>query len=68
LEDALVRLSTVATDIFGISGRQIIEVFIASECDPEVLGKLARGRRRSERAAIWSNIGERCHLKIGHLP
>jgi hypothetical protein len=53
-----VRLSTVATDIFGVSGHQIIEVLIASESDPEVLAKLARGRKRPKRATNWSNIGQ----------
>src|SRR5487761_1618650 len=37
LEDALIKLSTVATDIFGMSGREMIEALIAGERDPRVL-------------------------------
>ena len=44
LEDALIKLSTVATDIFGKSGRAMLEALIAGERDPEVLADLALGR------------------------
>ena len=44
LEDALIKLSTVASDIFGVSGRAMIEALIAGERDPITLAKLARGR------------------------
>jgi hypothetical protein len=40
LEDALIKLSSVATDIFGVSGRQMIEALIAGERDPRVLATL----------------------------
>ena len=43
LEDALIKLSTVATDIMGVSGRAIIEALIAGQRDPRVLTELARG-------------------------
>ena len=36
LEDALIKLSTVATDLFGKSGRAMLEALIAGERDPEV--------------------------------
>jgi len=52
LEDALIKLSTVATDILGVSGRAMIEALIAGERDPEVLAELARGRMRVKRAAL----------------
>ena len=41
LEDALIKLSVVATDIMGVSGRAMIEALIAGERDPEVLASLA---------------------------
>jgi len=52
LEDALIKLSTVATDIFGVSGRAMIEALIAGQRDPKVLAELARGRLRVKHAAL----------------
>jgi transposase len=52
LEDALIKLSTVATDIFGVSGRAMLEALIAGQRDPKVLAELARGRLRVKRAAL----------------
>jgi transposase len=49
LEDALIKLSTVASDIMGVSGRAMIEALIAGERDPRVLAGLARGRMRVKR-------------------
>ena len=46
LEDALIKLSTVATDIFGVSGRAMLEALIAGQRDPRALAELARGRLR----------------------
>jgi transposase len=52
LEDALIKLSTVATDIMGASGRAMVEALIAGQRDPKVLAELARGRMRGKRAAL----------------
>jgi len=52
LEDALIKLSTVATDIMGVSGRAMLDALIAGERDPRVLAELARGRMRVKRAAL----------------
>lgn len=52
LEDALIKLSTVATDIFGRSGRDMIEALIAGKNDPKELAELARGRMRAKHAAL----------------
>src|SRR5207247_698506 len=52
LEDALIKLSSVASDILGVSGRAMIEALIAGERDPHVLAELARGRMRVKRAAL----------------
>lgn len=59
LEDALIKLSIVATDIFGVSGRQMIEAMIAGERDPRVLADMARGRMRSKRAALVAALDGR---------
>ena len=52
LEDALIKLSSVATDIMGVSGRAMIGALIAGERDPQVLAGLARGRMRVKHAAL----------------
>lgn len=52
LEDALIKLSTVATDIMGVSGRQMIEALIAGERNPAVLAEMARGRMRAKNTAL----------------
>lgn len=52
LEDALIKLSTVATDIFGKSGRDMIEALVAGNRDPKQLAELARGRMRVKHAAL----------------
>jgi len=46
LEDAGIKLSAVATDILGVSGRAMLEALIAGERDAEVLADMARGRMR----------------------
>jgi transposase len=46
LEDAGIKLSAVATDILGISGRAMLEALIRGERDAEVLADMARGRMR----------------------
>ena len=51
--DALSKLSTVATDSFGVSGRAMLEALIAGQRDPRVLAELARGRLRVKHAAWW---------------
>jgi transposase len=52
LEDALIKLSTVASDILGVSGRDMLEALIAGDRDPQTLADLARGRLRVKHAAL----------------
>lgn len=52
LEDAGIKLSLVATDIFGVSGRAMIEALIAGQRDPQALTALAKGRLRVKQAAL----------------
>ncbi len=52
LEDAMIKLSAVASDIFGVSGRSMIEALIAGTRDPKALAELARGQLRVKRAAL----------------
>jgi len=46
LEDAGIKLSVVASDILGVSGRAMLEALIAGQRDPGVLADLAKRRLR----------------------
>src|SRR3954451_16278118 len=48
LEDACIELSVVASDIFGVSGRQMMAALIAGERGPKVLAEMARTRMRAK--------------------
>ena len=48
LEDAGIKLSSVATDISGVSGRAMLEALIEGERDPAILAELAQRRLRSK--------------------
>jgi transposase len=52
LEDAMIKLSIVATDIMGVSGRDMLRALIAGERDPQKLADLALGRLRAKNAAL----------------
>ncbi len=52
LEDALIKLSVVASDIFGVSGRAMLDQLIAGERDPRVLAQSARGSMRGKIATL----------------
>jgi transposase len=52
LEDTGIKLSVVASDIFGVSGRAIMAALIAGERDPEVLAQMARGSMRTKIARL----------------
>jgi transposase len=52
LEDANIKLAAVATDVLGMSGRDMLEALIAGETDPEQLADLARKRLREKIPAL----------------
>lgn len=52
LEDACIKLSSVATDIFGVSGRDMMRALIAGQRDPKTLAQLARARMRVKIPAL----------------
>jgi transposase len=52
LEDAQIKLSVVASDIFGVSGREMMAALIAGERDPKVLAQMARARLRAKIADL----------------
>jgi transposase len=46
LEDAAIKLSSVLTDLHGVTGREIMDRLIAGERDPKALAGCARTRAR----------------------
>jgi transposase len=78
LEDAGIKLSSVASDITGVSGRAMLEALIAGDRDPAGLADLAKRRMRSKipelTEALTGRFGEhhsflaRLHLDLidGH--
>ena len=49
LESAAIKLSSVVTDLHGVTGRDIMDHLIAGERDPKALAQLARARARARR-------------------
>jgi transposase len=52
LEGANIKLSSVATDIVGASGRAMLRALVAGEEDPKVLAALAKGLLKNKQAAL----------------
>lgn len=52
LEDAGVKLATVASDVMGVSGRDMMHALIGGQADPGVLAELARGKLRAKLPAL----------------
>jgi transposase len=67
LEDALIKLSSVATSIMGVSGRAMLAALINGERDPRVLAELAKGRLRIKRAALVDALTGRFDEHHGEL-
>src|SRR5262249_27794375 len=60
LEDANIKLASVATDVLGVSGRAMLEAMIRGESGPAVLAELAKRRLRAKlpqlRQALWGKV------------
>jgi transposase len=48
LEDANIKLASVATDVLGLSGRLMLRAIIAGQDDPEALAELAQRKLRAK--------------------
>ncbi len=48
LEDAGIKLDSVASDVLGVSGRAMLRALIAGERDPDTLAELAKGMLRKK--------------------
>src|SRR3954447_15672929 len=78
LEGANIKLSSVATDILGVSGRAMIERIIRGETDPGRLAEEARGRLKQKviplRGALQGRVTDHHRFllrslmdQLGHL-
>src|SRR6266511_251909 len=52
LQDAGIKLSSVASETLGVSVRRMLEALVAGTHDPEVLAELAKGRLRRKLPAL----------------
>ncbi|MEU1276559.1 IS110 family transposase [Streptomyces sp. NPDC005799] len=52
LEDAGIKLSSVVSDILGVSGRAMLEALVSGLRDPQALAEMARGSMRGKRAVL----------------
>lgn len=71
LEDAGVKLATVATDVMGVSGRSMMRALIEGVADPQVLADLARARLRAKlpelRRALTARFRDHHAFLLGRM-
>jgi len=71
LQDAGIKLSSVATNILGKSGRDMLAALVEGSRDPEVLADLAQGRLRVKiprlRRALEGRFGSSHALVVGEI-
>jgi transposase len=71
LQDAGVKLSSVASDVLGVSGRAMLEALVEGTRDAAVLADLAQGALRKKlpqlRAALHGRFGAHHALLVGTI-
>src|SRR5215831_8477832 len=67
LEDALIKVSAVASKITAVSVRHMVEALIAGERDPQVLAGLARGRMKAKHDKLTEALTGRFDAHHGEL-
>lgn len=69
LEGGNIKLSSVASDVVGVSGRAMLEAMINGVDDPEVLAEMAKGTLRNKKtsleAALKGVMGEHQRTVLG---
>jgi transposase len=69
LEDAGIKLDSVASEVIGVSGRAMLRALIAGERDPETLADMAKGKLRKKipdlQRALRGRFGSHHALLIG---
>ncbi len=71
LQDAGIKLSSVASSLLGASSRAMLEALVAGSRDPQALAELAKGRLRAKlpalREALEGRFSDHHGLLIGQL-
>jgi transposase len=71
LEGANIKLSDVASDIMGLSGRAMLRALIEGEENPDALAGLALGKLKKKRGqleeALWGSVGAHQRYMIRRL-
>jgi transposase len=71
LQEAGIKLSSVATRVLGASGRAMLDALVSGTTDPEILAELARGRLRSKipalREALEGRFSSHHALMVGRI-
>jgi transposase len=71
LETATIKLSSVASNVMGVSGRAMIQALIGGEHSPEVLAELAKGTLHKKipelREALLGRVDAHHQLLLSHL-
>jgi len=71
LEDANIKVSCVVSDLFGVSGRAMLEAIVRGKTDPGWLADYARGTLRLKKdeltRAFQGHIGEHHRFVVGEL-
>ena len=75
LEDANIKITSVLTDIQGVSARAMLEALIGGESAPEVMAELARGRLRAKLPQLEEALAGRMRAapslhaaRVAHAP
>jgi transposase len=70
LEGAGIKLGDVASDVLGLSGRQMLEALVGGTTDPTVLADLAKGQLRGKRPqlerALTGQVGPHQRFLLAH--
>lgn len=67
LQDAGIKLSSVASQIMGVSGRSMIEALVAESTDATALAELAKGRLRAKLPQLQEALEGRFRAHHGVL-
>ena len=71
LEDANIKLASVATDVMGVSGRAMLKAIISGQEDPKVLADHAKRRLRGKipqlKLALEGRVTEHHRFMLGTL-
>jgi transposase len=56
LEDANIKLASVASDVMGVSGRAILAALLEGDMTPEQMAELSKGRLRNKREELAESL------------